>query len=60
MNALCNGCPDMALESWPKGVQAAKCTNRGNIFGTQRTLATSKAGDVGYVYRPAWCRKGKD
>lgn len=49
----------MSLESWPKGVQAARCMSRDNIFGTQRTLATSKVGDVGHVYKPAWCRKGE-
>lgn len=56
---LCNGCQCMALESWPKGVQAAICTDLDNIFGTRRTLSTSKAGDVGQVYRPEWCRKGE-
>lgn len=58
-NELCNGCPALRREEWPKGAQAARCMDKGNSFGYGRTLTVASLGTVGRVYRPAWCRKEK-
>lgn len=56
-NELCNGCPCLKIEDWPKEKQAARCMFRPGSWGYGRTLTVATKGYTGRVYRPAWCTK---
>lgn len=60
---VCNGCPSMAVEDWPKGVKACRCMDPTlrtvGIRSFGRTVEIFRSGTVGTVLRPAWCEKGE-
>ena len=55
----CRGCPHIALDQWPQGKQAVRCSCRENGDKFGRVLQVVRDGNPhpDAVRTPAWCRK---
>lgn len=68
MKPSCTGCRDLRLETWPKGVRAARCfserapagsiDHRGRVVELYQPEANLEAGPMPRIPCPMWCPRG--